>query len=115
MPYRDIFKRRACHKRYYSRNKRLYYEKNKRRKAELLDFTTSLKQKPCVDCGVQYPHYAMDFDHRDSKTKIETISNMAMHHATSKKKILEEVSKCDLVCANCHRKRTYMRNHCPVG
>ena len=107
MPYKDIAKRRACHKRYYLRNKQLYKEKNIKRKKELLEFVISLKQKPCMDCGIQYPHYVMDFDHRDKKKKVASINRMIHIHRYSKKKILKEVKKCDLVCANCHRIRTY--------
>ncbi len=107
MPYRDIQKRRECHKRYYLRNKDLYREKNIRRSKELIDFVISLKQKPCMDCGVQYPYYVMDFDHREKSTKVDSISRMMPVRSFSKKKILAEMEKCDLVCANCHRKRTY--------
>jgi len=107
MPYKDIKKRRECHKRYYQRNKLLYINKNIRRRKELIEFVNSLKQKPCMDCGVQYPHYVMDFDHRDKSDKIDSINQMVLYHSYSKEKILEEINKCDLVCANCHRIRTY--------
>ena len=107
MPYKDIAKRRECHKRYYLRNKQLYREKNIRRRDDLIAFVTALKQKPCMDCGVQYPHYVMDFDHRDRGTKLTNISRMVSFHSYSKDKILAEIDKCDLVCANCHRIRTY--------
>ena len=50
MPYTDIAKRRECHKRYYLRNKKLYKDKNSRRRKELIDFVIALKQKPCIDC-----------------------------------------------------------------
>lgn len=109
MPYTDIAKRRECHKRYYLRNKALYKQKNERRRKDLIDFVISLKQKPCMDCGAQYPHYVMDFDHRDRKTKLATINSMINFHSYSKEKILDEIKKCDLVCANCHRIRTYCR------
>lgn len=109
MPYRDIVKRRACHKRYYERNKKLYRQKNIKRRENLISFVVSLKQKPCMDCGIQYPPYVMDFDHRDRKAKIAGINQMINVHSYSKKKILEEIDKCDLVCANCHRIRTYCR------
>jgi hypothetical protein len=109
MPYTDIQKRREAHKRYYLKNKALYKDKNSRRRKELIDFVISLKQKPCMDCGVQYPHYVMDFDHRDRKTKLTTINRMVNYHSFSQEKILEEMAKCDLVCANCHRIRTYCR------
>lgn len=107
MPYTDIEKRRECHKRYYLRNKELYKAKNIRRRADLINFVISLKQKPCVDCGKQYAHYVMDFHHRDKTTKLDSVSRMANFHSYSKVKILEEVKKCDLVCSNCHRIREY--------
>ena len=107
MPYKDVIKRRECHKKYYLKNKELYREKNVRRKKELINFVISLKQKPCMDCGIQYPYYVMDFDHRNKKNKLTTINRMINYHSYSKKKILEEIRKCDLVCANCHRIRTY--------
>ena len=107
MAYKDLNKRRDAHKRYYLRNKQLYRQKNIRRKKLLVDFVISLKQKPCMDCGVQYPHYVMDFDHRDRKTKLTSINRMINFHSYAKNKILEEIEKCDLVCANCHRIRTY--------
>lgn len=109
MPYTDIAKRRECHKRYYLRNKDLYRKKNIRRRTGLIDFVIALKQKPCMDCGIQYPSYVMDFDHRDRGTKVATINDMINFHSYSKEKILVEIDKCDLVCANCHRKRTYCR------
>ncbi len=110
MPYKDIAKRRECHKRYYLRNKELYKDKNVRRRKELIGFVISLKQKPCMDCGIQYPHYVMDFDHRDRKTKLTSINRMINYHSYSKEKISKEIKKCDLVCANCHRIRT----HCGI-
>ena len=109
MPYKDIIKRRESHKRYYFKNKQLYKDKNSKRKAELISFVISLKQKPCMDCGVKYPHYVMDFDHRDRNTKLDSINRMINFHSYSKEKILVEIDKCDLVCANCHRQRTYCR------
>lgn len=107
MPYTDIDKRRACHKRYYERNKQLYYEKNLRRRRELTEFVNQLKDKPCADCGVKYPPYVMDFDHRDWDSKLNNISQMKSIHSYSKANILKEVEKCDVVCSNCHRKRTH--------
>jgi hypothetical protein len=48
----------------------------------------------------------MDFDHLDSNIKIDTIGNL---RSCSRKRILAEVAKCELVCANCHRTRTHKR------
>lgn len=110
MPYKDIAKRRAAHKRYYDKNVQLYIDKNTRRKRELAEFVISLKQKPCMDCGIKYPHYVMDFDHRDKTQKLTSVSLMITVHRYSKDKILNEIIKCDLICSNCHRIRTHNRN-----
>lgn len=66
----------------------------------------AIKEQPCMDCGVQYPPYVMDFDHRDPETKTLTIANVAKHGL---QKLLDEIEKCDIVCSNCHRIRTHRR------
>lgn len=63
------------------------------------------KNAPCTDCGVKYPFYIMDFDHRNPGEKRITISRSMCSLA----KLKEELEKCDLVCANCHRERGYKR------
>lgn len=65
------------------------------------EWISSLKSKACQDCGKNYPPEAMDFDHREDKKF--GISDMWSH---SRDRVLEELKKCDVVCANCHRKRT---------
>jgi hypothetical protein len=66
------------------------------------------KAKPCMDCGGQFPPEAMDFDHREGEQKAFEIST-AMATTMSREAIAVEMSKCDLVCANCHRVRTKRR------
>ena len=73
-----------------------------RRKA----LVNELKDSPCQDCGVKYPPYVMDFDHKRGD-KIANISVMVNRRGTSLSKLKEELLKCDLVCANCHRERTH--------
>jgi len=109
MPYKDIQKRREAEKRYYYKNLDLYKNKNINRKKMLLEFVNSLKDKPCMDCGGTYPTFVMDFDHRDRKQKVSTISRV-IRDMWSKERILSEIKKCDLVCANCHRIRTYKKS-----
>ncbi|OXR46664.1 hypothetical protein B7C42_01639 [Nocardia cerradoensis] len=63
------------------------------------------KSKPCADCGVSYPYYVMQFDHLgDKKFNIGAIGPTA-----SRKRLLAEIAKCDVVCANCHAERSYQR------
>jgi hypothetical protein len=65
------------------------------------------KQKHgCADCGYNEHHCALDFDHRPGELKVGTIQNGG---GWGWKALLEEIAKCDVVCANCHRIRTYNR------
>ena len=64
------------------------------------------KHSTCADCKIKYPHYILDFDH--VKGKSVGISR-ALQLGTNLDKIKEEVKKCEIVCANCHRQRTYNR------
>jgi hypothetical protein len=65
-----------------------------------------LKDHPCMDCGGSFPIVCMDFDHRDRATKISNISRMVLNHRPLQS-ILDEIAKCDLICSNCHRIRTF--------
>lgn len=59
----------------------------------------------CVDCGINN-HIILDFDHiRDKKYNISRM----IHDGFSWKAIKKEIEKCEVVCANCHRLRTYNR------
>lgn len=64
------------------------------------------KSVPCVDCGGNFPPYVMEFDHKRDKSR--NVSIMA-GQGWSLSSIDEELSKCDVVCANCHKVRTYLR------
>lgn len=64
----------------------------------------SLKDFPCKDCGNCYHPVAMDFDHRPGEAKVKDVAKMKTFAA-----IDAEVTKCDLVCSNCHRVRTWVR------
>ena len=66
---------------------------------------SKIKDVPCSDCGGKFPSYCMDFDHRNPKEKKYVIAWMPPRHG--KKRILEEIAKCDIVCSNCHRIRTH--------
>lgn len=63
----------------------------------------------CVDCGYEGPPFMYDFDHRDPTAKEFGIA--ALGSCRSYARMQEEVVKCDLVCANCHRFRTH-RQRC---
>ena len=74
----------------------------RRSRAKRREYLNGLKDAPCMDCGIKYPYYVMDFDHVRGE-KLKPLSQLPMH------KMDEEVAKCDLVCSNCHRERTQSR------
>jgi hypothetical protein len=62
---------------------------------------------PCVTCGETDP-LVLEFDHIDQINKIDSISRM-INDCRSLKEILAEIDKCQVLCANCHRRRTHMQ------
>ena len=82
----------------------LYRKKIRDRNRE---YVRKIKESsPCVDCGKHYHYSQMDFDHIDLK-KVN-IARLANSEA-SIKTIKSEISKCEIVCSNCHRLRTWQR------
>ena len=65
-------------------------------------------ERGCVDCGYNGHHIALDFDHLPRYDKVKDIARMCANNS-SLDKILEEISKCEVVCAGCHRIRTWER------
>lgn len=65
---------------------------------------------PCMDCDGIFDWCAMDFDHRPGEIKELIIGTIGIQKATSERvaKVEKEIAKCDLVCSNCHRVRTYI-------
>jgi hypothetical protein len=66
-----------------------------------------LLEHPCVDCG-EADIRVLDFDHRPGVEKIEAIAVLVMRQAPLQR-VLAEIEKCDVRCANCHRRRTAER------
>lgn len=87
-------------------SRQLNYQKDRRR--NLADWVDTFKNVPCADCGQEFPPYCMDFDHLPEHEKLAQIPQLVSRRAT-KQQILSEIEKCEVVCANCHRKRTVAR------
>jgi hypothetical protein len=91
----------------YKRRYNVIARKNAIRKI-CSDYIVGYKtNKPCMDCGVIYPPYVLDFDHLGDK--LFNLSSQT--HYTSLERIQKEIAKCDLVCSNCHRIRTHNRRN----
>jgi len=62
-----------------------------------------LLSHPCVECG-ERDIIVLEFDHRAQYTKRFDV--MSATHGHSWKTVFAEIQKCDVVCANCHKRRT---------
>lgn len=96
---------------YYKKNSdRVKSQINSARKIRVANLSKEIRElkesTPCTDCGINYPYYVMDFDHVRGK-KSGNISHMINSAVT--KKVREEIEKCEIVCSNCHRQRTFDR------
>jgi hypothetical protein len=95
---------KECHKEYnrqwYHKNRKRLIEKERARKRVARDWLREYKSTlQCQDCGNNHP-LVLDFHHRDEK--IYDVSAMASN-GNSIQKIMEEIDRCDVLCANCHR------------
>jgi hypothetical protein len=95
-----------CQKRYrqkhYKTHKDDYRKKNRRNKLKNRQLVYDyLMSHPCVDCGESDP-VVLDFDH----IKDKSINVSKLIGTYSWKTILQEINKCEVRCANCHRRKT---------
>lgn len=97
---------------HYKRNKRSYLDRNARAYQRHRALIRQAKSCPCTDCGIRYPYYVMDFDHRDGEEKLFELNSVARKTIPG---ILKEIQKCDVVCSNCHRERTHQRWRAGLG
>ena len=68
-------------------------------------------ERGCVDCGWRGHPRALELDHLPGSGKLENISRMIANTQFTMDEIWAEMAKCEVVCANCHRIRTYNREH----
>ncbi len=114
MVIKDQIKRKEYQANYmknvwYPKNKEKHIEAVKALKKKLTLFIQDYKEsRNCKDCGFSgsaYPQ-VLEFDHlRDKKFSIGEF----VHSILSLETLKQEIAKCDLVCANCHRIRTVKR------
>ena len=96
----------------YIANKKYYDDKNREtRRNNQVYVLNFLRSHPCVACGENDP-IVLDFDHIEKK--LLSVSKMVTK-LWSIKKIQEEIDKCQILCSNCHRRKTakdfnYFRN-----
>lgn len=94
---------------YYKKNKIKHRQKVAEGRAKAIARARAfsinyLKENPCIDCG-ENDLVVLEFDHRKPKLKIMTVSK-AVNNGWSVGKLKIEIEKCDVRCANCHRRKT---------
>lgn len=106
MPWKDKEKQREAIRKHYYANRQTYIDKAYKKRNALRQWVYELKEKtPCADCDKRYPFYVMDFDHlEDKQVLVSKIINSGSWLKTQ-----TEIAKCEIVCSNCHRKRTFVR------
>jgi hypothetical protein len=110
MPYKDKDKQKAAQKAWYDKNKELTIKRSNGSREKRKQVIREIKESSsCMDCNIYYPYYIMQFDHRDSDLKHGSVNNMLTNSSFGK--VIKEIEKCDLVCANCHAARTWKRQH----
>jgi hypothetical protein len=101
--------RSAYGREHYLANRQKYIDAEARRKRERAERRTRyliefFRSHPCADCGEADP-VVLEFDHLRDK-RFEITNQFASRNW---QEILDEIAKCDVVCANCHKRRTARR------
>ena len=92
--------RKIIEKRYYEKNKKQIYLRKMARRKQLKEEVVTLLGGKCSMCGYNKCLAALDFHHNKGKKE----GNIQMYiHRESRQKLLKEIEKCILLCANCHR------------
>lgn len=95
--------------RHYKKHKDYYVQRAAAKRNEIRTFLQAVKSYPCEDCSGSYPYYVMQLDHRPDEIKL--VNPATLVNCGSWGKVIDEIMKCDLVCANCHAIRTFERSN----
>ncbi len=90
-------------KKWYGENKDVKKKYSENRRSEIKKWFNDYKKTlKCSRCS-ENDWRCLDFNHNKNTRKVNKVSAM-VSIGCSKKKILEEIKKCTVLCANCHRK-----------
>jgi len=97
---------KKSYKKTYSEQPEVWLERNKVTRSRKLEWINNHKKPGCERCGDDRIH-VIDFHHRDpTQKKFDIGANQ-----TSYKLLEEEISKCVLLCSNCHRDFHHLERH----
>ena len=92
---RALWRDNESHRRRINERKRRIIKENE-------SIIRAAKSVPCADCGGSFPHYIMDLHHVGPKRAV--IGRLV---CCKKEVVVNEIRNCIVLCANCHRARTY--------
>ena len=106
---KNVRKRNRCKRcwkiyrdKHYVDNKQYYITKSREYKRKTRKWLNEFKEKLSCVCGENHVS-CLDFHHRCNMKKDISIST-AVNKGWSQESIKKELKKCDVLCANCHRK-----------
>jgi hypothetical protein len=102
--------RREYFKQYYQDNATSMIEHARKRQGQTRDFVEQLKVGlSCKRCGID-DWRVLDFHYPDRQTKEFSIAK-ATRRGYNRERILQEIAKCEVLCANCHRILHWEESH----
>jgi len=109
--YKDREKQLQNRKKHYKENKQYYLDKARRNKETVTKrnfehIDKYLSEHPCVDCGETDP-IVLEFDHVTGTKE----ANIASLYNCSLERLQKEIGKCEVRCANCHKRITAKRGN----
>lgn len=109
MPFTNVEEKRKYQRDHYAKNRKIYLARKKKcRKAQYgrsKAIVIEAKKVGCFDCKIEFRHWVLQFDHVRGR-KLGNVCDMLM---LPENQLRKEITKCDIVCANCHADRTYQR------
>lgn len=99
--------RRSYDARYHAQNRERRLAQKQLLQAEFKRWYLALKEgRPCSDCGGVFHPAAMQWHHLPGQPKTANVADLGRRH--SRRRVIEEIARCELVCANCHAVRTFL-------
>jgi hypothetical protein len=105
---KSVESKRKYHRDWYKNSSEEFKERKRKKRTERHKINQQkvydyLRNSCCKDCGEKDP-VVLEFDHCRGE-KINEIGNM-VRTGTNIDKVFAEIAKCEIRCANCHRRKT---------
>lgn len=114
MPFANTEMMTSYQQQWHQDNKTRRIEAKAEKRAELKiwlqEYKSTLKCERCDESHIA----CLDFHHKEASEK-EFVLSKAVNNGYSREKIIKEISKCSVLCSNCHRKLHYTEGYLNYG